>query len=79
MSLIRPLGIEIPRRLVELPTGWQQRFQYVDLGNISIDVEALWHLENWLRCYVDMTHIASFSAQLKEVVRALRRIESRAV
>jgi hypothetical protein len=76
MGMIRPLFLEIPRLEFELPANWDRNFLEADIGNVRID-QGLQHIGNWLRCYVEMRHIASFSASQTQVVRAIDRLLTR--
>ena len=77
MGTIRPLFVEIPRKQFDLQIDWQRGFKSLPQDGPRIDATTFQHLETWLRCYVDKLHIASFSADQKLVLRALRSISSR--
>jgi hypothetical protein len=77
MGTVRPLFIEIVPKKFELPEGWQQQFEDLRDQAIALDGDAFEHIEAWLRCYVDMLHIAEHSAKTARVVRALKSLQSR--
>lgn len=77
MSTIRPFFLDIPPKQFNLPRDWQRHFVDLNLQEIRLDAEALKHIEAWLCCYVDMLHIASFSASSSMVIQVLQRLQRR--
>jgi hypothetical protein len=77
MGTIRPLFFDIPPKRFDLPRDWQRHFVDLSLQVIRLDAEAFKHIEAWLRCYVDMFHIASYSADSSMVIQALQRLQRR--